>query len=83
MQTEEKMPDETDVDDVISLYFRDVRPIALLTPEEEIELARQIQRGRKARQRLQRGDLTSEQRASLEAEVERGARALQLGQQIP
>jgi RNA polymerase primary sigma factor len=73
----EGMLDAIETDDTVSLYFRDVRPIPLLSREEEIELAKQIKRGKRAEKRLRRGDLTPEERARLEAEVRKGEEALQ------
>jgi len=44
--------------DTIRAYLKDVRPIALLTPEEEVDLARRVQKGDKeARDRMIRANL--------------------------
>ncbi len=44
--------------DPIKAYLKDVRPIALLTPEEEIDLARKAQKGdREARNKMIRANL--------------------------
>ena len=44
--------------DPIKSYFKDVRPIPLLTAEEELELARLVQKGnKKARDRMIRSNL--------------------------
>ena len=68
-----------DSDDTVSLYFRDVRPIPLLSREEEIELAKRVEKGEMAKARLaEAGDsLTSEERSRLEAEAEEGRKAFQ------
>ncbi len=68
-----------DSDDTVSLYFRDVRPIPLLSRDEEVELAKRIERGEKAKQRLAKlGDeLEFAERARLEAEVQQGQEAFQ------
>lgn len=46
------------VSDVLEQYLRDVRPIDLLTPEQERELGKDLQVGRKAREKLQRKNLS-------------------------
>jgi RNA polymerase primary sigma factor len=44
--------------DTIRAYLKDVRPIALLTPEEEVDLARRVQKGDKeARDKMIRANL--------------------------
>jgi RNA polymerase primary sigma factor len=44
--------------DTIKAYLKDVRPIALLTPEEEVEVARRVQKGDKdARDKMIRANL--------------------------
>jgi len=66
------------LDDTLSLYFRDVGHIPLLTREEEVELAQQMERGRMAAERLQSSkELDPETRRRLEAWVEAGERARQ------
>ena len=63
-------------DDTISLYLREVGSVPLLTAEEEVELARRMEAGREARERLSKGDYTSEEeRAELEARVRSGEEA--------
>lgn len=66
--------DSIDSDDAVSLYFREVRPIALLTREEEVELAKRIERGSAAEERLEEaGDqLDAAERERLEVEVDDG-----------
>jgi RNA polymerase primary sigma factor len=46
-------------DDPVGLYFRQMAQEPLLTPEEEIDLAKRIERGKKAQERLQRPDVSS------------------------
>lgn len=55
-----------DSDDTISLYFREVGSVPLLTREEEVELAKRIERGREMRSRMLDGDLGIEERRELE-----------------
>jgi RNA polymerase primary sigma factor len=45
--------DGIDSDDTISLYFREVGSVPLLTREEEVALAKRIERGRKAAHQLE------------------------------
>lgn len=68
-----------DSDDTVSLYFRDVRPIPLLSREEEIELAKRIERGEEAKQRLEEAgdEIDFDERARLQAEVQQGQEAFQ------
>lgn len=76
---EERGPiDAFDIDDTLGLYFRDVRPIPLLTREEEVELAQRIERGEKAERKLDRAgdDLEPGERARLEAEIAQGREAV-------
>ncbi len=65
-----------DSDDTVSLYLREVGSVPLLTAEEEVELARRMEMGREAKEKLARGDYASEEeRAELEAIVRRGEEA--------
>lgn len=63
-------------DDAITLYFRDVGASPLLTREQEVELARQIERGEVAKWRLNSGEeLSAAERADLERAVKAGETA--------
>lgn len=68
-----------DSDDTVSLYFRDVRPIPLLSRDEEVELAKLIEKGQKAERRLAKKseELDFAERARLEAEAQQGQDAFQ------
>ncbi len=69
-------PDGIDSDDAISLYMREIGAIPLLTAEDEVELAKRLEKGRKAAQRLERArNLSPEKRAALERLVAEGERA--------
>jgi RNA polymerase primary sigma factor len=66
-----------EADDTISLYFGDIRPGPLLTPEEERELARQLERGRDSEAELAENGEDSEERARLRLLISQGKRARQ------
>src|SRR5574341_442066 len=71
---EEEMADINAVsaDDPVGLYFRQMAQEPLLTASEEIDLARRIERGRKARKGIERGlgNLSMEDRAKLLRQIE-------------
>lgn len=62
-------------DDTIALYFREVGTTPLLTREQEVELARQIERGEAAREQLECEALPPAERAALEQAVRAGESA--------
>ncbi len=63
--------------DPATLYLREISQTPLLTAEEEVELAKQIEAGRAAKKRLARGGLSDEERKELEETVRRGEAARQ------
>ncbi|MBC8331451.1 MAG: sigma-70 family RNA polymerase sigma factor [Anaerolineae bacterium] len=58
-----------DTKDLLGLYFKDAAHVPLLTGEQELRLAKQIERGRKARRKLAKGDITPEERVKLYAYI--------------
>lgn len=58
------------VDDTVSLYLREMAREPLLSREEEIELAKCIERGHAAMERLTAEELSPEERAKLEADIQ-------------
>ncbi|MCS7003465.1 MAG: sigma-70 family RNA polymerase sigma factor, partial [Dehalococcoidia bacterium] len=61
--------------DVIEAYLNDVRPIDLLTREQECVYGRRIREGAEARERLARGDYTPSELPDLERAVAMGEAA--------
>ncbi|MCJ7722776.1 MAG: sigma-70 family RNA polymerase sigma factor [Anaerolineales bacterium] len=61
-----------DTDDTIGLYLKEVSRVALLTAEEEVELAQRIERGRLAREELARGNASAHRRLGLRHLIEDG-----------
>jgi len=64
-------------DDAISLYFKEMSHIPLLTPEEEVELAKRLEQGREAQYELARDGHNPEERARLKRLIEEGEEARQ------
>jgi len=61
-----------DSDDTISLYLKEISNIPLLTADEEVDLARRLERGRSARRRLGRNSHNSSERERLEKQSHEG-----------
>jgi len=64
-----------DVDDGVGLYLKEVGEIPLLSREEEVALAQQIESGRLARKELAQGDNSPQRQAELDRIIEAGWRA--------
>jgi RNA polymerase sigma factor (sigma-70 family) len=63
--------------DLVQFYFRDIRPISVpLTVDDEQELARQVQAGKQARNKLRRNpNLIGDERAMIESALSTAERA--------
>jgi RNA polymerase primary sigma factor len=64
-------------DDTISLYLKEMSRVPLLTREEEVELARQMERGLEARRHLSRNGHEPGERERLKRLIEMGEEARQ------
>ncbi len=65
------------VEDAVSLYLKEISRTPLLTPEEERELAAQVERGRQASDELAQSTQDREHRDRLLEEIKAGERARQ------
>jgi RNA polymerase primary sigma factor len=80
-ETDETEPAEVsamnaiDSGDTIGLYLSQVGRVPLLTRDEEVELAKRIERGRKMRSELAHGSVSPKRRARAEALIEDGMAA--------
>lgn len=64
-------------DDTVGLYLKEMSRVPLLSSEEEVELAKRIERGRAAKKELNRNDsrLSPQRRSELEAQIQDGESA--------
>jgi RNA polymerase primary sigma factor len=66
---------EIDTSDMVGLYLKQAAEVPLLTQQEEIDLAKAIERGREARDELAKGGSPIERREELRKSIEDGTRA--------
>ena len=63
---------EAEVNDLVRLYFNEAASVPLLTAEEEVKLAKSMERGRRARKKLAEDGLSAEKREKLLKHVQDG-----------
>lgn len=69
---------EIGIDDTVSLYLKEISRIPLLRAEQEVEYAREMETGKRARQQINRSpNPSASERAKLEAKVRAGELARQ------
>jgi len=61
-----------DTRDTIGLYLKEAASVPLLSAQEEIDLAKQIERGREAREELAQGKVNQKRRLELRRRIEEG-----------
>ena len=61
-----------DADDSVGLYLKEVGRVPLLTAEQEVSLAKRIERGRRARESMARGGISESRRSNLRLFIEDG-----------
>ncbi len=66
---------EASLGDPVNLYLKEIGRYALLKPEQEVELAVQIENGARAREKLGSRGLSAAERRDLRSRVEQGERA--------
>ncbi|MCC7107226.1 MAG: RNA polymerase subunit sigma-70, partial [Chloroflexi bacterium] len=68
-------PDDYAPETPAAIYLRDISQVALLTAEEEVELARALERGNAAKKKLATGGLSPREAHRLEIEAQEGEAA--------
>ena len=66
---------EIDTNDMVGLYLKQAAEVPLLTQQEEIDLAKAIERGRDSRDELAKGGAFGDRRDELRKNIEDGTRA--------
>ncbi|MCJ7567593.1 MAG: sigma-70 family RNA polymerase sigma factor [Anaerolineales bacterium] len=74
---DDRKPDEdvlsnVDTDDSVGLYLREVGGVPLLKAQEEVEIAKRMERGRQAREKLAQESMSQKKRAELQVSIEDG-----------
>jgi RNA polymerase primary sigma factor len=69
---EESLYQTVDIDDPVGLYLKEAGRVPLLTAEQEVSLAKRIEKGRKARVKLAGGKISSKRQAELQFKIEDG-----------
>jgi RNA polymerase primary sigma factor len=82
LEKADDLPESYDIsaispDDAVSLYFKQMSRVPLLTREEEVRLAKQIERGLEAEEQLSQNGHEPNETARLHQQIEQGKQARQ------